>query len=337
MFKVGSNVPHRASSTDAVTPRILLKVWWSQIAMEIVPKNMSRKPMKTAIILLSFIYTMTPPSVVQSKMTGAAELVAIKVATAPVIDGNASDDVWSRAKPLVTYDPLAEVKLTIRAVYTDDKIFILATFPDKTENRDHKTQIWVPDQDRYRISTVREDTFVIKWNMEGHPVDLHIDAEEPYKADIWYWKSHRTDHAGYADDKMHVYSSLKAPNSKGLMSKSGVRFYLKRPGDRGKAAYKTAIHGKHAGDRTSLYPQTVPHGSRADVRAKGVWRDGVWTVEFARKLVTGNEDDVQFDIGRTHTLGVSRYEIAGRRKNTKLQEPYFGAGEITEPLALRFQ
>ena len=63
------------------------------------------------------------------------------------------------------------------------------------------------------------------------------------------------------------------------------------------------------------------------------WLDG----GICQKLVTGNEDDVQFDIRKVHTLGVSRYEIAGRRKNSKLQEPYFGAGEITELLSLRFK
>jgi hypothetical protein len=322
-FKTDSGVSRRCAGLDFK---------WNK-----KPANMSRKPIKFTIVLLSLIYAMAPVSAAQSQMKHPAELIATRVATAPVIDGKANEEIWSRAKPLVTYDPLAKVKLTVRVVYTDDRIFILATFPDKTENRAHKTQNWVTDQSRYRISSDREDTFVIKWNMEGHPVDLRIDAEEPYKADIWYWKSHRTDHAGYADDKMHVYSSLKAPNSKGLISRNGVRFYLKRPGDSGKGAYKTAIYGEYVGDNTSLYKQVIPRGSRADVRAKGTWRDGVWTVEFARKLVTGNEDDVQFDIRKTHILGVSRFEIAGRRMNPALQEPYFGAGEITEILSLRFQ
>jgi hypothetical protein len=34
-----------------------------------------------------------------------------------------------------------------------------------------------------------------------------------------------------------------------------------------------------------------PQGSIADVRAKGIWRDGRWHLEMARKLDTGNEDD----------------------------------------------
>jgi hypothetical protein len=279
----------------------------------------------------------TAPAAAQTARSEAATLVAVKTEVAPTIDGTADDKAWASAKPFVTYDPLAKVKLTVRAVYTKDSIYILATFPDKTENRRHKTQEWVADQSRYRIGTDREDTFVIKWGMGANLQNLRVDAEEPYRADIWYWKSHRTDHAGYADDKMHIYSSLKIPNSKSLVSRNGLRFYLSRPGDIGKAAYQTIVHGEHVGDRTTLYRQVVPEGSRADVRAKGVWRNGAWTVEFGRKLSTGHQDDVEFNVRQAYAFGVSRYEIAGRRVNPKLQEPYFGAGEITELATLRFR
>lgn len=291
-------------------------------------------------MILSFLavnLALVPFWAVQSRAEGLAELVSVKVKNAPVIDGKAGDAAWSSAKPIVTYDPLAKIKLTLRSVYTGDRLYFLVSFPDKTENRHHKTQIWVPGQSRYRIGADREDTFVFKWSMEAGLVDIHIDAKAPYKADIWYWKSHRTDHAGYADDKMHVYSSLRTPNSTSLLSKYGSRFYLTRPGDSGHAAYKTVIHGAHIGDRAPLYKFATPQGSRADVRAKGVWRDGVWTLEFARKLVTGNADDVQFNTRQAYAFGVSRYEIAGRRKNPKLQEPLFGVGEISDILSLRFK
>jgi hypothetical protein len=36
-------------------------------------------------------------------------------------------------------------------------------------------------------------------------------------------------------------------------------------------------------------------GSRSDVLEVAKWSDGKWTAEFARKLVTGHDDDVQFD------------------------------------------
>ena len=53
--------------------------------------------------------------------------------------------------------------------------------------------------------------------------------------------------------------------------------------------------------------------------------------------MTGHADDIQFDRNRRYQFGVSRFEIAGRRKNPKLDEPNFGAGEIAESLYLKFQ
>jgi len=263
-------------------------------------------------------------------------LTAVQVTDPPVIDGKATDSAWSKAASLTTFDPLAKTQLEIRSVYTKSHVYILATFPDRSENRDHKTLVWVPDQKRYRIGPDREDTFVLKWSMEAFPVDLRIDAENSYRADIWYWKSHRTDHAGFADDKMHVYSTIRSPKAKKLLSRNGTRYYLTRPGDSGGSAYRTEIQAQHRGDRTPLFALSAPTGSRADVRAKGTWKDGRWTVEFARKLKTGNSDDIQLDPGRQYAFGVSRFEIAGRRPNPKIQEPLFGSGEITELLTFRF-
>lgn len=266
-----------------------------------------------------------------------AELVAIEVEGAPVVDGVAEGEIWSQALALVTHDPLAEVDLTVKAVFSGDMVYVLARFPDDEEDREHKTQEWVADQHRYRVGAIREDTFVIKWSMEAGPIDLSISADRPYRADIWYWKANRTDPSGYADDKMHVYSPIEGKSSKMLISKSGLRFFLERPGDTGVSAYKTLVYTEFGGDALPFYAPRTPQGSRADVRAKGVWRDGMWTVEFARKLATKHSDDVQFNPDQVYQLGVSRYEIAGRMRNAAIAQPWFGAGEITGPLTLRFQ
>lgn len=43
------------------------------------------------------------------------------------------------------------------------------------------------------------------------------------------------------------------------------------------------------------YLLSLPSGpSWNDITAKGTWRNGVWTVEMARKLVTSHKDDMQF-------------------------------------------
>ena len=85
------------------------------------------------------------------------------------------------------------------------------------------------------------------------------------------------------------------------------------------------------------YRFAQPSGSRADVRAKGQWQDGRWTIEFARPLQTGHSDDIAFRMDRRYRFGVSRFEIAGRKRNPALEQPDFGRGDVGELLYLVFQ
>jgi hypothetical protein len=52
-------------------------------------------------------------------------------------------------------------------------------------------------------------------------------------------------------------------------------------------------------------------GDRDDISAKHVWKDGVWTVVIARKLVTNSEFDVQFnDMKKEYAFGVAIFDNA---------------------------
>jgi hypothetical protein len=72
------------------------------------------------------------------------------------------------------------------------------------------------------------------------------------------------------------------------------------------------------------------------VKARGIWKDGIWTIEFRRNLSTGQQDDIQFTTDRKFLFGVSRYEIAGRHQNNDLSAPLYGTGDVSEPLWLEF-
>lgn len=265
------------------------------------------------------------------------QIIAVKVDEAPVVDGSADDVAWAHAEPITTIDAVGNIEMTVAAVYTDEQLFVLVRFPDETQSRSHKSMLWSPELGAYQTGPKREDTLVLKWNMEPEPQDLSVSSETPYRADVWYWKSARTDHAGYADDKMHVYEVTKSPHARKVFSKTGRSFYLTRPGDEGAAAYRAVAYGEYMGEEVSKYAFQVPQGSRADVRAKGVWRDNLWTVEFARDLETGNFDDVRFDLEGAYVFGISRYEIAGRRQDHNAEQPNHGAGEISEPLVLLYR
>jgi hypothetical protein len=254
----------------------------------------------------------------------------------PIIDGDPTDNSWRHAESVNTPDAVADLEHALRCVHTDEYIYLLASFPDNSENRQHKTQLWDEAESRYRIGPKREDTLIVKWSMEPKSIDLSLISDEPYKADIWYWKSFRTDSQGFADDKHQIYSAEPMSRAKKMLSRSGRRFYLSRRGDAGSSAYRSMIYASKQGNEVVGYELRQPTGSRADVVAKARWESGTWYVEFARKKVTGHADDVQFVSGRRYQFGVSRYEIAGRATDEGLETPLFGSGELAETLELEF-
>ena len=259
-------------------------------------------------------------------------LTAFKVDTPPTIDGRSDDAAWRTAKAIRTFDKVSNIEIVLKAVYTDTEVFFLIEFPDDSQSREHKLAHWNSDLGAYRDGPEREDTFVLKWSMQTRFSEFDLAADASYRADIWYWKAHRTDPSGFADDKMHIYSAVSSPKARRLLGRSGKVFYLQRPGDFGDAAYELSDLTLRTEDVITKYRAKRPTESRADVRAKGLWKDGRWFIEFGRKLDTGHYDDVQFAPGQTYNFGVSRYEMAGRQPDPSVDQPSHGAGDIGESL-----
>ena len=66
------------------------------------------------------------------------------------IDGDAGDDAWKAAKEVEV--PLrygAVDKAWIKAVYTDEEVFIQVRWADPTEDRDHHPWVWDSNKKRY--------------------------------------------------------------------------------------------------------------------------------------------------------------------------------------------
>jgi hypothetical protein len=270
--------------------------------------------------------------------SGFAEqtLWVTRIIDPPVIDGLVNDSAWQNTPVLITYDNTQELPITIKSVYNDSEIFFLVIFPDLDESRTHKSWVWDPGRDIYTVGFDREDTFIFKWNMEAKPVDLSIYADNSYKADIWFWKACRTDAAGYADDKSHLLSPTEDRLATEIITRTGKRMFLLRESDEGESAYNIDLVSEYQGEILSRYTIKKPTGSRSDVKARAKWQDGRWTIEFGRKLITGNRDDLQFTPEQKYLFGVSRYEIAGRKPNTKLSSPLYGTGDTNEKLWLEF-
>ena len=274
-----------------------------------------------------------------SPLSGAVEqtLEAVFVEQLPLIDGVANEASWQNARAIVTYDPISKTTIEIAALYNDDSIALLVEFDDADENRSHKPLVWDHFTQFYRIGAQREDAMVFKWNMDPFADDISLQAVKPYKADIWYWKAHRSDHSGFADDKYQVYSKFKfSRKNKRLANVDGNTFYFSRHGDEGRSSYTSLSPTEYIEDRLSGYQLHQPSGSRADVRARGQWKNNRWTIEFLRKFDTGNIDDVKFDLNGRVLFGVSRYEIAARKLDPTIIPAEFGSGEVNDKLYLVF-
>lgn len=265
-------------------------------------------------------------------------IISKKVSLEPAIDGKI-DNIWNNAGSITTRDNIANIDVIIKSAHTGKKIFFLVVFPDKDESRTHKSWVWNKVMEIYEIGNDREDTFTLKWNMEPAVVDLSIYADNPYKADVWYWKACRTDPIGYADDKIDILSSIENRNAVKLESKSKKTTYLLRNEDKGDPAFRTNLVVTYKSDIIPRFILQDPTQSRKDVKAKGIWNDGKWVIEFCRDLMTGNEDDIQFSLksGKKYQFGISRYEIGGLKPDPKLSQPLFGCGDVSENLMLIFE
>jgi hypothetical protein len=268
----------------------------------------------------------------------SSQVITTKVTGAPTIDGSEKDDVWSAARTVTVKDVTTDSDVTLKSVYTEDMIFFLVSFPDSREDRFHKPWVWDKEFGAYKLGPQREDTFTFKWNMTDGVEDISNYSDKDYTTDVWYWKAGRTDPAGYSDDKMHVLAPNPGKKAKELISRSGKKRYLMRLGDAGKPAQKKRILTDYQGDVENQYESAVPDGSRADIKTRGVWKDGRWTVEFGRKLNTGHADDIQLDSasGKKYHFGISIHGLYGEAID-KTKPHLYGQGRISESLYLVFK
>jgi Ethylbenzene dehydrogenase len=169
---------------------------------------------------------------------------------------------------------------------------------------------------------------------EGKPYGNKYTAASGERLDMWHWKGVRTGTVGQFDDQYvdHTrYDKEKEPNA-GRKSdpktgggyadnvaddKKGPKFAL--PANKPAPPYwivdaeKEPFDGSKykAGDEVPAMLVAPFTGDRGDIQAKHVWKDGVMTIEFARRLVTGSEFDVQFsDLKKQYAFGVAVFDNA---------------------------
>jgi hypothetical protein len=169
---------------------------------------------------------------------------------------------------------------------------------------------------------------------EGKPFGNKYTANAGERLDMWHWKGVRTATIGQIDDQYvdnTRYDKDRTPNAGrktdpktggGYVDnvsddRKGPKFALK--GNKPAPPYWIVDAEKEPFDDARYKPgDEVPGiivapfaGDRGDIAAREVYKDGMRTVVFFRKLVTNSEYDVQFnDPKKEYAFGVAVFDNA---------------------------
>lgn len=186
-------------------------------------------------------------------------------------------------------------------------------------------------------------------NSDVKPYGNKYTANEGEYGDIWHWKSVRNlgqlddqyldwtrfdvekakeagrksdakESGGYADnfaampDPADATKTVPDKTKPGFTSPS-VDLTTGAPGfilDNEKVALdQAALDAMPVGSYLPGIVKSAIVGDRGNISAAWKWENGVWTIEFSRKLVTGSETDVQFsDLAGTYFFGLAIFENA---------------------------
>lgn len=208
----------------------------------------------------------------------------------------------------------------MKAAVHGDTIYVLAVWDDATQDILHKPYKWDDARGKYRRTKQLEDRLAISLKMSGDFSANKIDGSA-FEADVWHWKASRSNPAGVAHDKMWKVSGNPFPRAKQFKMANGKTVYLARRSDKGDRLYQPSSYDTK---QKAVMPRYVvnlsPKGSIADVRAKGVWRDGRWFLELARKLNTGHADDAVISAKGAIEIAVAAFNgVDGRHHSVSEQ------------------
>jgi hypothetical protein len=256
---------------------------------------------------------------------------------APAVDGNTSEwgsTGWVKVpiKPSVAAADRAKLglepddknvtgslTLQLKVGLFQDRVFMALRWPDDAADVEYKGWDWTGA--KYVELNKRDDMIAMRFDMGGD-FDRSMLSNKNYKVDLWLWSAARTNPAGLAEDWTHLLSVKPIDDAAEYEVKGIGTIYIKKLRDAGNPIFKAlrAPKEKGAARAPSFEIMANASGSVADVAAKGVWKAGNWSLEFARKMNTGNADDIVFKPGLKVQGQVAVFN-RGADENKSVSEP----------------
>jgi len=232
---------------------------------------------------------------------------ATNLPTAPQVDGQVGEwsaDGWKSVAvaPAMEDDKenrTGELTIEFQAAIHNGTLYLAARWPDEEANTNYRPWRWRGT--KYRRTKKRDDMFAVRFDMDGDYHECMI-AERDYRVDVWLWSAGRSDAIGMAEDMSHRVTTEYTEDAAEYEGPTGKTVYIIKSADAGDPPYRYTRPDRRkfkGNNLASVELANAATGSAADVRAKGQWKDGVWTLEFSRSLSTGHDDDVQFSSGKT--------------------------------------
>ncbi|MBF0143501.1 MAG: hypothetical protein HQL57_05425 [Magnetococcales bacterium] len=189
--------------------------------------------------------------------------------------------------------PALEIQLGIHG----RRLYVGARWADPTPSQEYKP--WRRQGGRFQQQRLVDDMFVLRFQT-GESFSSCMLANRPYVTDLWRWSAGRSDLTGIADDMIHRFSDK--PFDQPSVEYEGLRgmVYFLKAMDSGTGGWQMTARpeGSQGGVVPGTETRVPPQGSRADVVAKGSWRDGYWSLEMGRDFSTGDPEDVLFEPGK---------------------------------------
>ncbi len=263
---------------------------------------------KTKIVFMAVFLALGLPVL---GLAAGQTIVVAALPAAPVLDGRGDDWEGVAAQSIPVSGPLAVSSVRVKTGIHGERVFFLFQWADPQADTEHKPFVWDAEAGRYVAGPQREDRFAVQFAMAG---DYDVDwlSGNSFKADMWHWKAARSNPLGLAHDKMTIIGLQPIRKTYKAQTEDGRPLYIQRTSDAGGKLYTTKRYRRYEQDTMPKYMLNKGvSGSVADVQAKGVWKDGQWTLELQRKLDTGHVDDVAFVPGRMVRGGIAVFERSG--------------------------
>ncbi len=250
--------------------------------------------------------------IIQSKVPGAIvsnEIICQKVFREPEINGRAESAIWGLAKPyavIIKNKKGDEKTIVVKTIYTNNNIYFFVQWEDITENKTHKTWFWDKEKKQYKVGEDIEDKFDLMFALKNNSFTACMLSGANFEADLWEWGAAKTNPIGFADDQKIEITGNRIRRANSYTAYNGRKVWIKSIFDPGEPCYKQDIPVEYKWDKVPSYINQQPSGSRADIKAKGIWKDGIWMVEIGRKLTTNDkENDIQFNPNRKHLFALA--------------------------------